>query len=118
MSLVTLRNIAIIAAIAAVVDIVPGGGTAASVVVQAVSLIFLSALVWVAGVMYREHRNALYLLGDRRRAALYGAVAVLAVTFTATHRMWQSPAGSVAWLVLVVGSIYLGGSVLWSARRY
>jgi hypothetical protein len=113
-----LRNVVIILAIAAVVAIVPGGGTAANVVVQAVSLIFLAALAWVAGVMYREHRNALNLLGDRRRAGLYAAVAVLAVTLTATHRLWGSPAGSAAWLVLVGVSVYVGGVVLWSTRRY
>ncbi len=92
--------------------------TAANVVVQAISLIFLGALAWVLGLMYREHRNALYSLGDRRRAILYAAVAALAVTLTATSRLWSSSVGSVAWLVLVAGSIYAAGTVLFSARRY
>ena len=117
MSLATARNIVIILAIAAVIDIVPGGGTAANVVVQAISLIFLGALVWVVALMYREHRNALYSLGDVRRATLYAAVAVLAVTLTATDRLLHTSLGSVAWLVLIAGSLYAGGSVLWSARR-
>lgn len=117
MRLATARNIVIVLALAAVVDIVPGGGTGAAVVVQAISLIFLGALAWVVAIMYREHRNALYSLGDVRRATLYGAGAVLAVTLTATSRLWGSALGSVAWLVLVAASLYAGGVVLWSARR-
>jgi hypothetical protein len=112
------RNIAIVLLIAALVAIVPGGGTAADVVVQAVSLVFLGAIAWVATIMYREHRTALYSLGDNRRAALYAAAAALAVTLTATHRLWQSPLGSVAWLLLIGAAVYVGGSVIWAARKY
>jgi hypothetical protein len=112
-----VRNIAIVLALAAIVDIVPGGGTAADVVVTVVSLIFLAALVWVAAMSYREHRNSLYSLGDRRRALLYGAVGVIAVTLTATDRLWRSSLGEVAWLVLIAGGIYAGIRVLLSARR-
>ncbi|HLI58853.1 MAG TPA: hypothetical protein VKV21_04225 [Solirubrobacteraceae bacterium] len=118
MALKDVRNIAIVLAIAAIVDIVPGGGTAARVVITAVTLIFLAALAWVASVSYREHRNTLYLLGDRRRALLYIAIGVIAVTLTATSRLWQSPLGSVAWLVLIAAAIYAGIWVLLSARRY
>jgi hypothetical protein len=118
MSLATARNIVIILALAAAVAILPGGGTGASVVLEAVSLAFLAAVGWVASLIYREHRGSLYLLGDRRRALLYGAGAVVAVTLTATSRLWHSPAGSVAWLVLVGASVYVGCAVIWAARRY
>ncbi len=115
---VAVRNVVIILAVAAVFAIVPGGGTGANVVLQTLSLGFLAAIAWVASVMYRERRGSLYLLGDRRRALLYGAIVVMAVTLTATHRMWQSPLGSVAWLVLVGASAYVGCAVVWAARRY
>jgi hypothetical protein len=114
----TIRNLIIILALAAVVAIVPGGGTASSVLLQAVWLVFLAALTWAATIFYRERRSDLYGLGDRRRAALYAALATLAVTLTATHRLWASAGGSIAWLVLVGGAVYVGGAVLWSARRY
>ena len=113
-----VRNVVIIAALAAMVAILPGGGTGADVVLTGLYLIFLGATVWVASVMYREHRGSLYLLPDSRRALLYGAAGVLAVTLTATHRLWSTPAGSVAWLVLVAASVYVGGTVIWAARRY
>jgi multisubunit Na+/H+ antiporter MnhB subunit len=113
-----VRNVLIVLAIAAVVALAPGGGTTANVVIQAVSLIFLAALIWVASIMYREHRNALYALGEGRRAALYAAAAVLALTLTGTAMLWRTSAGSVAWLVLVGASIYTGGAVIWAARKY
>jgi hypothetical protein len=113
-----LRNIVIVLLIAAVAAFVPGGGTTANVIVQAVSLIFLGAIAWVASIMYREHRTSLYSLGDHRRAALYVAVGALAVTLTATSRLWATSLGSVAWLVLVGAAVYVAGTVIWSARKY
>jgi hypothetical protein len=118
MSFAVARNIVIILVLAALVAILPGGGSGAGVVLQALYLAFLGALIWVGTIMYREHRGSLYLLGDGRRALLYAAAAVLAVTLTATHRMWNSPAGSIAWLVLVGATLYVGAAVVWAARRY
>ena len=84
----TVRNIAIVAALAALVVLVPGGGTGASVATQAVSIAFLGALLWFAVLMYRQHRVALYSIGDRNRAILYVAAGVAALTLTATRRLW------------------------------
>ncbi|MEO6858070.1 MAG: hypothetical protein ABI323_05720 [Solirubrobacteraceae bacterium] len=114
----TVRNVVIVLVIAAAVAFAPGGGTTAGVIVQALSLAFLGALAWLATVMYRQNRVALYSLGDRRRAALYAAAAVLAITLTGTARLTSSPGGSVAWLVLIGGSLYVGFAVIWAARRY
>jgi hypothetical protein len=117
MSLATWRNILIIVVIAAVVAIVPGGGTGASVVIQAISLAFLVSLAWVASIMYRQHRMALYALGDTRRAILYGAIGVATLTLTATPRLWSTSGGSVAWFVLVCACAYAAFTVIWSARN-
>jgi hypothetical protein len=114
----TLRNVVIVLAIAAVVVIVPGGGTGASVITQAVSLAFLASLVWFASVMYRQHRVTLYSLGDGRRAILYVAAGVAAVVLTGTHKLWSSPGGEVAWLVLLGAAIYAVVAVVWAARKY
>jgi hypothetical protein len=114
----TVRNVIIVLALAAIVAFVPGGGTGSSVILTVVYLVFLGALGWVGSILYRERRGSLYLLGDGRRAVLYGAIVVLAVTLTATHRLWGSSAGSVAWLVLVGASIYAIFAIVWAARRY
>ena len=117
MSLATLRNIAIILLLAAVVAIVPGGGTATSVLLQAASLLFLAVLAWFAAIMYRQHRASLYSLGDHRRGLLYLALAVATLTLSATHRMWNSSAGSVAWLILMGSCVYAVAAIAWAARR-
>jgi hypothetical protein len=118
MALATARNIAIIFIIAALVVLIPGGGTGASVAVQAVYLVFLGSLGWFASLMYRQHRTTLYSLGDRRRAILYVAVGVAAVVLTGTAKLWQTSGGQVAWLVLLGAAIYAVIAVVWSARRY
>lgn len=118
MSLATARNIAIILVLALLVVLVPGGGTGSSVAIQAVSLAFLATLVWFGAMMYRQHRVALYGLGDRRRAILYAALAVATLTLTATPRLWHTGVGSVVWLVLLAGAVYAVIAIVWSARRY
>ena len=118
MSFAAARNIAIIFIIAALVVLVPGGGTGASVALQAVYLVFLATLGWFAYVMYRQHRTTLYSLGDRRRAILYVAVGVAAVVLTGTSKLWSTSAGQVAWLVLLGGAVYAVIAIVWSARRY
>jgi hypothetical protein len=114
----TVRNIAIVVVIAAAVVFIPGGKTSANIVIQAISLVFLGSIVWFASIMYRQHRMTLMSLGDRRRAVLYIAAGVAVVTLTATHKMWATSAGSVAWVVLMAGAVYATVSVLLSARRY
>lgn len=113
----TIRNIVIVLAIAAAIAILPGGGTAANLVGAAITLAFLGSLAWVASMLYREHRGSIYLLGDGRRAIAYFGVAVLAVTLIATHRLWQTPLGEIAWLVLIGLSVYAIAAVVWASRR-
>ena len=117
-SLETLRNIAIVMAIAALVAVIPGGGTGATVALQAVYLVFLATLGWFAALMYRQHRTLLYSLGERRRALLYVAAAVAVVVLTGTTRLWETSAGQVLWLVLLGAAIYAAAAVFWSARKY
>jgi hypothetical protein len=118
MTLATARNILIVLAIAALVAVIPGGGTGASTALQAVYLVFLATLGWFAAIMYRQHRASLYGLGERRRVILYVALAVGAVVLTGTSRMWGSSAGSVAWLVLLGAAVYAVIAVFWTARKY
>jgi predicted membrane channel-forming protein YqfA (hemolysin III family) len=118
MSLATARNIAIVLVLAALVALIPGGGTGATVAIQAVSLAFVATLGWFASLMYRQHRSTLYSLGDRRRALLYVALGVAAVTLTGTTRLWSTAAGSVAWLLLIGGALYTVFAIFWAARRY
>jgi hypothetical protein len=112
------RNVLIVLALAALVGLIKGGTTGATFAIQAVSIVFLASIGWVASLMYRQHRVALYSLGDVKRGTLYVAVAVAALTLTATSRLWATAAGEIAWLVLMGGAVYAVFAVFWSARKY
>ena len=113
-----VRNFVIVLAIAALIVLIPGGGTGATFALQAVSLLFLGVVGFAAYTMYREHRIALFSLGDGRRAVLYSAAGVVVLTLTATNRLFNSTAGKLVWLLLLVGAAYAAFAVIWSARRY
>ncbi len=114
----TVRNILIVMALAALMDLLPGGGTAATVALDAVYAAFLAVLWLFGSMMYRQHRTSLYSLGDGKRATLYIALGVAFLTLTGTSRLWSSSAGTIAWCVLLVGAVYAVFAVLWSAREY
>ena len=116
--LLAARNIAIVLALAALVVLLPGGGTGASFALQAVSLLFLAVIAWFGYVSYRQHRIGLYSLGGRRRAVLYGSVGLVVLTLTATSRLFETTAGKVVWLLLLVAAAYATFVVVWSARKY
>jgi len=113
-----LRNIAVILALAAVVVYAPGGGTGSQVIIQAVSIAFLAVIGWFASIMYRQHRVALYSLGDNRRAGLYAAVAVAVLTLSATARLFATGAGVLLFFALVGGAAYTVIAIVWAARSY
>ena len=113
-----VRNVVIILAIAAVVASGRAGGWGASFVLQLVSLAFLAAIAWVASRLYREHRVAIYSLGDRRRAVLYGAVGVATLTFSASNRLLHTGGGSVAFLVILAACGVAVYRVFRSSKSY
>jgi hypothetical protein len=114
----TARNIAIVLLLAALIDVVPGGGPAAQTLIQLITLAFLGAIAWVASRLYREHRMTLYGLGDRRRAIVYAAAGVATLTFTASSRLFQTGIGSLVWLLLLGACAFAVFRVFRSAREY
>jgi hypothetical protein len=114
----TARNILIIVAIAAGVDLIPGGGAGAHTALQAVQIVFLGSIGWFAAMMYRQHRVDLFSLGDAKRAGLYVSAGVILVTLTASSRMTATGGGTLAFVVLLVASAYTIFAIVWSARQY
>jgi hypothetical protein len=118
MNTTTLRNVLIVLGLAALLVVVPGGGTGAAVVVQVLGLGFLVVLGYFATVMYRQHKTDLYGLGDRRRAIVYVAAGVVVLTLTATSRLWHTGAGMIVWFVLVAAAVYAVVAIALATRRY
>jgi hypothetical protein len=114
----TARNVAIILAIAAAVDLLPGGGRAAHTFEAALWVAFAGGMAFLALRLYREHRIALHGLGHHHRALLYGAAAAGVFAGIARKHMWDTGLGELAWFVLVLGVIYALMEVFRHSRSY
>jgi hypothetical protein len=112
-----LRNVAIIATLAAIVVFVPGGGTGSSVVGQVLSIAILALLAWFAARFYREQRVALYSLGDRNRAILYSSAGLATLTICASSRLFDSGPGTVLWILLLALAAAGGVHVVRASRE-
>jgi hypothetical protein len=110
----TVRNIAIILALAAIVDFLPGGGAAADTVMSALSMIFFAAIAWFVYRLYREQQLTLATLTDARRAGLFGAVGGIALLIVAydDFRSWSG--GVLLWIALLAACI---GAIVLIWRR-
>jgi hypothetical protein len=129
-SLKHARNIAIILAIAAAVDFIPGGGRVAETVTAALWTAFGLAIGFLGLRLYREQHITLFSLGDRHRGLLYGAVALGFFLWAVRKRMWYALAihgaevhrwgglGEVLWFVLAGLAVYALVVVYRHARAY
>jgi len=102
----TIRNVAIIAALAAAVDFLPGGGEAAATVLALLTLIFLATIAWLVYRVYREQQLTLATLTDARKAALFGAVGGIALlVVAASNDVFGFTGGLVLWVALMAACI-------------
>ena len=114
----TARNVLVILALAAVVMLVPGGGNASAAILQVLLIAMLVAIAWFGVRLYREHRTDIYALGDRNRGILYASAGLVALTVTATDRLWSTGPGTVVWIALVALALYGVYYVFRVSREY
>jgi hypothetical protein len=112
------RNVAIVALIAAAIQFLPGAGRAAEAFAAALWVVFAAGLAFFAYRLYRERRVDLHTLGDRRRAMLYGAIAVAFATAAAQPRMWRTGFGEFVWFALIGVCAYTLLAVYRYSRAY
>jgi len=113
-----VRNVLIVLALAAVVMLVPGGGNASATIQQTLLIAMLASIAWFGVRLYREHRSDIYALGDRNRGILYAAAGLIALTVTATDRLWASGPGRVVWVALIALACYGVYYVFRVSREY
>ena len=97
-----LGKFGIVALIALVLFLPPGGGNALNVLLTVLSIAFFTLIAMLGARLWREHRFTLESLSDRERQVLYGSIGLALITFTASRRMFESGGlGVVAWLALL-----------------
>jgi hypothetical protein len=100
----TLRNVLIVVAIAAAVAFLPGGGKTADFVSALLSTAILVIFVLFGVRFYRENRVAIFSLGDKYRALLYGAFGAVVVALAGADRLLDTAGGTIVFLVLLGGA--------------
>jgi hypothetical protein len=113
-STATLRNIAIVLVLAAIVYLVPGGGDAAAIIGALLSTAILASFVMLAARFYRERRTDIIGLPDKWRATLYVPLGVIVLAMAARPRLIETGGGTILWLAAVAGS----GYALYRVFRY
>jgi hypothetical protein len=114
----TARNVLVVLALAAIVMLVPGGGNASAAILQALLIAMLASIGWFGVRLYREHRAEIYGLGDRNRGILYASAGLVALTVTATDRLWETGPGTVVWVALIALACYGVYYVFRVSREY
>ncbi len=106
MSTATVRNIAIILVLAAIVAFAPGGGKGADLISQLLSAAFTIVIIVILARLYLQFRTDIYGLGDTWRLVLYASVGVIVVTLAASSRLFDTGPGTLVWFALVGGAAY------------
>lgn len=101
------RNIAIIALLALVLTVLPSGGNIADGILAALGLLFLGAIAMLIVRFWNENSLARDALTDRQRWLIYGGLGAIALMIAGADELFETGAGTVAWLVIVGVSAWL-----------
>ena len=100
------RNIAIIAVLALIVDLAPGGGNAARGILALFSVVFL-ALIGAAGYqLYRQYRLEYLGLTDRQRMLVVGALGAIVLMIAGASQLLDTGAGTLVWIAVLALAVF------------
>jgi drug/metabolite transporter (DMT)-like permease len=112
----TAWKFGLIALVALVLVVLPGGGNALDVLLTFLTVAFFAAIALLVARMYRQYRLDIETLDSDIRLALYGSLAIAVLTFTATDRLLNSGgAGVLVWFALLAVASY---GLFWAWTRY
>lgn len=101
----TLRNVAVVMLLAAIVAFAPAGGNAADAILTAITMGFLAAIAWTVFVLSRQNQLTLATLSDGRRAVLYGGLGLIALLIAGSDEMFSSGGGTLVWILLLGAAV-------------
>ena len=106
----------VIAAIALVLVVLPGGGNALDVLLTALTIVFFASIAILVARLYRQYRLDIESLDPNVRLALYGSLAIAVLTFLASDRLFNvGGAGVLLWFALLAVASY---GLFWAWTRY
>ena len=98
----TAAKFGLIALVALVLTLLPGGGSAVDVILTVLSIVFFVAIALLGYLLFRQFRGDLETLPDNQRAVLYGSVGAAFLTLCATSRLFDAGGGgAIVWLALL-----------------
>ncbi len=106
----------VIAAVALLLVVLPGGGNALDVLLTALTIVFFASIALLVARLYRQYRLDIESLDPNVRLALYGSLAIAVVTFTGTDRLFNTGGvGVLLWFALLAVASY---GLFWAWTRY
>ena len=106
----------VVALVALLLVILPGGGSALDVTLTLLTIAFFAAIAMLGYRLYREHHFELDSLESRQRLVLYASIGLALLTVTATNRLFdEGGLGVLAWLALLGLCSY---GVFWVYTQY
>jgi hypothetical protein len=114
----TVRNVAIILALAALVAFAPHGGNAVEAIFTLLTMGFLAGITWMLFTLSRENQLTLATLDDKRRAIFYAAFGMIALLIAGADKLFSSGGGTVFWIAAFAASIAAIWKVWVEANTY
>jgi hypothetical protein len=112
----TAWKFGLIALVALLLELLPGGGNLLDVLLTAFTIAFFAAIALLGARMYRQYRLDIDTLDSSIRLALYGSLAIAVLTFTGTGRLFDAGGGGVIlWFALLALASY---GLFWAWTRY
>lgn len=105
--MLAVRNIAIIMLLALVLAVLPSGGNVTDGILVALSLVFCAAIVLMMIRFWRENSLARDAMTDRQRGTIYGCLGAIALMVAGADELFETGAGTAAWLLIVAVSVWL-----------
>ena len=110
-------KLGVVALVALVLTVLPGGGSALDVALAFLSILFLAAIAFLGYRLYRQYQIDIDSLEPNVRLALYGSLALAILTIVGTDRLFDvGGAGIVGWFALL-GLCSYGIYWVWNQYR-
>ena len=109
-------KLGVVALVALVLVVLPGGGSAVDVALALLSLVFLAAIAFLGYRLYRQYQLDIDTLEANTRLVLYSSIGLAVLTVVATNRLFDvGGAGIIAWFALLAVCSY---GIYWVWLQY